>query len=400
MPPRPSATHDSTALTVDAALYEISAAYDWLQALAPLNAERIWQDLCAGRTREPALEYAPLSLDTDRLRRELFAIPIERIGDPLLEELLREKQLEIERQITLLGLRGTPGFLQASLDLFGDADPELAAHAERILESTLASEGASNGERCIEAGELAALARTELAAYAATYPRFPSRVVIRADVTAGIMIANGEVRISRRVRVRESRVEALLHHEIGTHVLTYYNGLAQPIKQFSTGLAHYDALQEGLGVLAELVTGGLSAARLRTLAARVLAVRHLVEGDSFVATYRALIGERGLTKRGAFLTVLRAFRGGGLTKDVVYLRGLRALLAHLADHQDLETLYVGKFALRQLPAVRQLLARGAIEPARAMPRWLQSATDRARLERLRGATLTDLYSGGITLSEE
>jgi uncharacterized protein (TIGR02421 family) len=390
---RPSSKNREASSNADDALYTIGASYDWLQVVSPRNIDQIWRDFRSSRMREPVLDYAPLAIDVDRLRRELFAVPIGEIGDPLLEELLREKQLEIERQLTLLELRGTKGFLQASLDLFGDADPELAAHAVRILELPLDGDGPASGERCIGAEELAALARIELGRYADVYRGFPTNVSIRDDIMAGIMVSGGAVRVSSHVRVRESRVAALLHHEIGTHVLTWYNGLAQPIRQFSTGLAHYDSLQEGLGVLAELATGGLPAARLRTLAARVLAARHVVEGDSFVGTYRSLVTERGLTARAAFLTVLRAFRGGGLTKDIVYLQGLRALLAHLGDHEDFDTLYLGKFALRQFSAVKALLAQGAIEPAIARPRWLDDSDSRARLEGLRGATLTEIYAG-------
>ena len=380
-----------TAITADAALHAIGASYDWLQALAPVNAGRIWRDLCRGSPREPVLEYAPLGIDTDRLRRELFAIPIEDLGDPLLEALLREKQLEIERQLRMLSLRDTAGFLQASLDLFGDADAELVAHAERIVASPADPCGPGNSEPCVEAAELAAHAEAELAGYREKYPGFPVRVSIREDVTAGIMVSGPEVRISKHVQVKESRVEPLLHHEIGTHVLTYYNGLAQPIKQFSTGLAHYDALQEGLGVLAEIVTGGLSAARLRTLAARVIAVRHRVDGASFIETFRSLVAECGLQKRGGFLTALRAFRGGGLTKDVVYLRGLGGLLAYLAEGHAIEPLYLGKFALEELSAVNELRRRGVLAPPRALPRWLDGEGGHDRLERWRGTTLAGLY---------
>ncbi|NIQ16470.1 MAG: DUF1704 domain-containing protein, partial [Candidatus Dadabacteria bacterium] len=68
------------------------------------------------------------------------------------------------------------------------------------------------------------------------------------------------------------RVEALLQHEIGTHALTYFNGLSQPFKQLCIGLSGYEELQEGLAVLAEYLVGGLSKPRLRLLAGRVVAV--------------------------------------------------------------------------------------------------------------------------------
>ena len=44
---------------------------------------------------------------------------------------------------------------------------------------------------------------------------------------------------------------ALLHHEVGTHLVTHVNGTHQPIKVLGVGLAGYDETQEGLAVLAE-----------------------------------------------------------------------------------------------------------------------------------------------------
>ena len=49
------------------------------------------------------------------------------------------------------------------------------------------------------------------------------------------------------------------------------------------------------------------------------------------------------------MTALRVYRGGGLTKDAIYLRGLRDLLAYLSAGHDLEPLYVGKIALEHVP---------------------------------------------------
>ena len=76
----------------------------------------------------------------------------------------------------------------------------------------------------------------------------------------------------------ETECHALLQHEIGTHVLTYYNGKGQPFRQLYAGLSGYEALQEGIAVLSEYLVGGLCGNRLRLLAARVVAVRAMLDG--------------------------------------------------------------------------------------------------------------------------
>ncbi len=75
-------------------------------------------------------------------------------------------------------------------------------------------------------------------------------------------------------------------------------------------------------MLAEYLVGGLSRPRLRLLAARVLATRHMIDGATFVDTFRELDGLYGFDRRTAFTIAMRIYRGGGLTKDAVYLRGL------------------------------------------------------------------------------
>ena len=55
-------------------------------------------------------------------------------------------------------------------------------------------------------------------------------------------------------------------------------------------------------------------------------------------------GLHGFEKRTAFSIALRVYRGGGLTKDVVYLRGLCQVLEYLKSGGDLELLFVGKIA--------------------------------------------------------
>lgn len=70
------------------------------------------------------------------------------------------------------------------------------------------------------------------------------------------MVSRGGLLIHRNTRLPASRVEALLQHEVGTHLLRYNNGRAQPFRQLYSGLAGYEALQEGHGVLAEYLSGG------------------------------------------------------------------------------------------------------------------------------------------------
>jgi hypothetical protein len=115
----------------------------------------------------------------------------------------------------------------------------------------------------------------------------------------------------------------------------------------------------------------------------------LLEGASFVDTFDRLHGQFKLPARRAFTTTLRAYRGGGTTKDVIYLRGLKDLVRYLSEGHDLEPLYVGKIALRHVPLIQELRRRQVVLPPSVMPRYLTSQKARERLAACRGKSLRE-----------
>ena len=190
------------------------------------------------------------------------------------------------------------------------------------------------------------------------------------------------------------RAEALLQHEVGTHLVTYYNGSAQPLRLLRVGLAAYDGLQEGLAVLSEYLVNGLGGSRLRTLAARVVATDSLIRGETFAGTFSQLVEHHGFEPRAAFTIVLRVYRGGGLTKDAVYLRGLVEILAYIGKGGDLSPLFVGKIAADHLPVVRELLLQGVLREPVLRPRYMEDSTCIQRLEKLNAnSSVLDLLDG-------
>ena len=112
--------------------------------------------------------------------------------------------------------------------------------------------------------------------------------------------------------MQAARLDALLAHEVSTHLLTYVNGTAQGLSIFRSGLAKYEGIQEGLGVFAEWAVGGLSLTRLRLIAARVVAVDAMQRGSEFMETYRLLRSDLGFSIAGAFGIATRVHRSGGL----------------------------------------------------------------------------------------
>ncbi len=366
----------------DRELAEIDASFDTLLLVSPVNADQAWERFRdSGYEREPDFRYRLLPIDPDLLKRRLYAIRLEEVEDPAAWRLLHDKREELDKQITLLSDRNSPGFLQGSIRLFGHMRAPLLDRAEEILAAVPPVNGPGSKDR-VRAGAFAARAEREFAYYRDRYPDFRSEVQIRPDLM-GLMVSSGKLLVGESLSLWPDRVEALIQHEVGTHVLTFVNGSAQPFLQLSRGFAAYDEMQEGLGVLAEYMVGGLNAPRMRLLAARVLAVDAVMEGGTFVDTFRRLHRDHGFGAYTAFGIAARVHEAGGFTRDMIYLRGLVDVVEYLRDGGELEPLYVGKIAARHLDVMQEFRERGVLRPTPLMPRFLELPEAKDRLRSLR-----------------
>ena len=207
------------------------------------------------------------------------------------------------------------------------------------------------------------------------------------------MVSQGELYIPDDYQMDSAASRALIQHEVGTHILTYYNGLQQPLKQLSTGLTDYDTLQEGLAVLAEYLVGGLSANRMRTLAGRVVAASARVEGKGFKEIFDLLHRQNDFSPARAFDITSRILQGGGFIKDIIYLQGVVALKKYLEEGGELEPLLIGKFALKHLPVINELMERKVLKKNSILPRYLNTEETNERLYKIRnGLPLSQMIS--------
>jgi len=390
-----SSTQDlAPALDVDARLTEIERAVNMLLNITPVNAAQAWADFeRSDFATVPTLRLRPLEFEPDMVRRDLYNLEIENITDPALHTLFRAKRDEIARQITALEDRDTSRFVYASLQLYGGIAQSLASAAEELLQ-TIPAEAPSTPS--VTAGAFADAAREEFDRYRAVYPDFPARVEVRDDISE-LMVSFGRLLIPEAAALRADRVEPLLHHEIGTHVVTYQNGARQPLTLLTVGLPGYDETQEGLAVLAEYLTGGLDPRRLRVLAARVVAIGKMLDGAGFLQIFESLRNEHRIPARTAWSIAIRVVLGGGSVKDAIYLRGITRILEALADDCSLDVLFVGKLSLDQVPMIQDLLDREVLRPPWVRPRWLDVPGAQEGLGKLRGGVaVTALYEGDLS----
>jgi uncharacterized protein (TIGR02421 family) len=368
----------------DRQLSSIATAFDLLLLVSPVNTDREYRRFIKnGGSRTPRFEYRPIDVDPSLLKRSLYATPVERVEDPTLEALFREKQRELSLKLDLLADRGTPRFLHTGVALYGEIDRSTLDTALDLL-GKLDAERDDRPKRAVPAAEVARRAAAEIDHYRSVMPEMTATVTVRDDLSS-LMVSDGHVLVGSSVRVPSDRVNALIQHEVGTHVVTFWNGSIQPLTLLSTGLAGHDELQEGFAVLAEHLVGGLTRARLRTLAGRVIAADTILDGAEFVDTYRTLTDDHGFLQRTSFQISARVHRGGGLVKDAVYLRGLQKVVAYLADGGRLDTLLVGKISVEHAAVIEELQRRGVLRTPPLRPAYLDDPDTFYRLENLRGS---------------
>lgn len=379
-------------LAVDHALARLSGGVRFLLDITPVDSDEAREAYLAGDVVDPQFTYRDLESDPDVLEAELARIDPATVENATLGHLLRAKHREMELQLQMLRARGSKEFRDMSVELYGAVSPALYERAAALL---LIIDPPDPAAGTLTAEEFRDLAEQELDHYRQLDPDIGLHVEIRDDV-AGVLCEGTTLLISAQGSIASRRAFALIQHEVGTHLITQVNGSRQPVTVLGTGLAHYDETQEGLAVLAEIAVGGLTPARLRTLAARVVVVHDMLASGTFAECHERLV-EAGIPSGSAFTTVMRVFRSGGLTKDAIYLRGLVDLLSHLDGGGELTTLYAGKFSLADLPLIEELAAKGLIKPPAVLPRFWDLPGTRERLTEAAAADdLTQLTRGETT----
>jgi len=200
--------------------------------------------------------------------------------------------------------------------------------------------------------------------------------VLLDDNLSARLLANtrtNTISIRSSLSIPSDELDALVLHEVDTHVSRAENGARQKLSIFATGLPGYLATEEGLAVYAEFARCG---GRIpKRIALRVLAAHHAKTMGFFEVFSRcvALTKDEDLS----FDVVARVKRGfndtskpGAHLKDTIYLRGVLAVRQFLSRpdaEQAWAQLFAGKIGIEHLPAVARALQDGWLVPANVVP---------------------------------
>ena len=349
-------------LKVDHALKKLARGLETLLYINPTNLAREERRFMRKPGQyQPQFHYRQLKIDPYLHRERLYRLSVDEIRDPSLRQLYRDVIDTLAERIDLLVSIGTDRFLYNSLRYYGEPTAEDLANARFLLHA--AERSSEQGVETFNAQEMKPFFEKLAQDWG-----LDCKVELSDRILAQAMVSSGRktLMVKRDTRATQSEMHALAHHELGVHMVTSLNAAAQPLKVFSLGMPGNTHAQEGLAILSEYLCGHLTLKRLKTLALRVVAVDQMLRYGDFCRTWRMLVEDHGCSHTEAFKITARVHRGGGFTKDHLYLSGFRQAL-RLWREGDISALYIGKTGFNYLSLLQDLLARGLIEPPRFLP---------------------------------
>jgi uncharacterized protein (TIGR02421 family) len=343
-----------------------------------------------GEPKIPAVDYSDSALPREA-QRELERIRDAADPDDPIEAYLKATADSYAKAVELVSCAGTPAFLELSRVLYGDPYERLPGTylthfeaAQQLLDITAPWASACQGEEqlsCMTAEHVRSEMQSRIDPFFAEHP---ISVVIDARLTSKAAAAARRIRIRGRSSYTEADIDQLLEHEAFVHAATALNGRLQPIQSFGLAAPRTTATQEGLATIAELITGSMDLSRLRRLALRIIAVKHVIEGADFVEVFRYFL-RAGQSEDESARSAARVFRGGdphgriAFTKDVVYLHGLIGVHTFLrraifdSRIELIPRLFAGRVTLGDVLRLDTAFEEGDLLPGRYITHWAADA---------------------------
>jgi uncharacterized protein (TIGR02421 family) len=344
-------------LKIDSDIDKLVRKIELLSYVNPLNIEQEKQKFFASKyLNDPVFKYPEIDFDKFKLHRELFTQPLESISDPQIRQFYEDIIYTYSGLIQCIETIGAgKKFYYNCLHCFGTPTENDVDNAKFILHFQ-----EEDGKEEKFAPRFSSR-ETEpfFKAYSKQYD-FEYKIVHSPDISASAMVLNNSqtLVLKENYKFSEHEIGVLNNHEIGVHMVTTMNGLQHDLKIFSHGFPNYEETQEGLAVFAEYMSNNLTVKRLKELAYRVIAVDSLAKGYSFSKTFRLLHNHYELDRETAFYISLRVHRGGGFTKDYLYLTGLKKIYDMYRKGDDLNPLLTGKVSIEYLPEIMALTEKG------------------------------------------
>ncbi len=346
---------DSDLFAIDKQLHTLLNKFELLNAINPINLDKEEKIFYKNKGLvNPSFHYKPIPIDPYKIKKELYSIDLQKIEDVSIQKMYEGVIDSFADKTDLLATIGKERFLYNSFRYFGRPSENDLRNAKYLLSlPPIPSDKTVNLQVGVKEAKEAFQRSFK------DYGFKGSKIGVTSDMASDVMVINSEkkVLIKRNSKFSIKELNYLVHHEIGVHMVTTMNSIDQPLKVFNLGLPVNTKTQEGLAVLAEYLSGNITLRRLRTLALRVIAIDMMCLGADFVEVYNTILNDYKEDKRETFNLVARVFRGGGFTKDYLYLAGFTEIYHKWKSGYDLEPLLIGKTSTKYYNTIVEMIDR-------------------------------------------
>jgi len=348
---------NKTLFEIDKHIDELVKKIELLNYVNPINIESEKEKFFSSKyLTDPNFKYPKRDFDKFKLHKEFFTQSIDKIEDERLREIYEDIIYFYSGLIQCIETIGKgKKFYFNSLHSFGTPTEQDVENAKFILHFDDEDAHSDIFKPQYTASESAHFFREYSKKYDFTYE------IKNSSTMGAIAMVSNSIKalvLNENHVFSDNEINVLTNHEIGVHMVTTMNGLLHPLKIFSHGFPNNEETQEGLAVFSEYMSGNLTVKRLKELAYRVLAVDSLAKGYSFSRTFRMLHNDYDLEREEAFYISIRAHRGGGFTKDYLYLTGLKKIYDYYKKGKDLGLLLTGKVSLEFVDDIQYMIDKG------------------------------------------
>ncbi len=381
--------------TLDSALVQASKKIRVLKALEwPLGSEeRFLQNWRKGNPLLPEVILKPQDLNESISALESIAVRCDE-DDPV-EKFLAETARSYADSARMLINFGSPEFTRYSTKIYGRPDAVYKLQgmsavdgAKFFLEVTDALLGNVHlppTPTDISSADFAGWLKAEVNEF---FDVDTVEVVVDQNMSSKALAGATRIRVRGSALFSQLDKDQLLYHEAFVHTATIINGKKQSnLKSLGLGAPRTTRTQEGLAVIAELITNAMDITRLRRVALRVIAVKQALDGADFIDVFKFFL-DGGQTEVESVRSAQRIFRGGDVrggivfTKDAVYLQGLLEVhtfirIAIRDNRPDLiRNLFAGRLTMADALRLSPVFETGWLKPPVYLPVW---ASDLRRL---------------------
>jgi uncharacterized protein (TIGR02421 family) len=352
-------SNNKNLLKIDKEMFSLLKNIELLAEVNPINTINEKNRFFKSKfTETPNFRYNPIKINSFRLKQQLMSIPVLDIQDVSIRELYRSVLVSYFDKIDMINTLNSNKFLYNSLRYFGRPSKKDLQNASYILSLPDIPTEAKK-EPMYDAQTAMEIFKKALNEYG-----IKAKVEMSNKVISQVLVLNSKksILIQPQAKFKHKELLALTEHEIGVHMLTTINSGRQQLKIFNIGLPVNTVTQEGLAILSEYLSGNITLSRLRKFALRAIMVDHMCSGATFIECFNMLRNDYNVDPELAFSIVTRIFRGGGFTKDHLYLSGFITILRFWEEHNDLSPLLVGKTSLQFYTTIEEMIGREMITP--------------------------------------